>query len=104
MNFPIKKLFALVLLSSLFTLISANDNEQKLQAFGANDLPKPNQKSLVFIFDGTGSMTKDLEQLRTAAKQILNELSLREDNPIFNYILVIFRDPGMLSKPPIKSN
>ncbi|CAO1403247.1 unnamed protein product [Diamesa tonsa] len=40
-------------------------------------------------------MTKDLEQLRTAAKQILNELSLREDNPIFNYILVIFRDPDI---------
>lgn len=98
MNLRNKKIFCSVLLCYLLTLISASDNEQQLQAFRANDQPKPNQKSLVFIFDGTSSMTRDLEQLRTAAKQIVNELSLREDNPIFNYILVIFRDPGMLTK------
>lgn len=97
MNFRNKNIFAVVLLSYLITLISASDNVEDIQAFRANDQPKPNQKSLVFIFDATGSMAKDLEQLRTAAKQILNELSLREDNPIFNYILVIFRDPGMLT-------
>ena len=105
MNLQNKKILALLLLSYLFGLVSASEHEQKLQAFGANqnnDLPKPNQKSLVLIFDGTGSMTTDLEQLRTAAKQIVNELSLREDNPIFNYILVIFRDPGKKIKPTTK--
>lgn len=95
-----QKVFFLVLISYYLTVIRASDNQKELKVFGANSLPKSNQKSLVFIFDGTGSMEKDLEQLLTAAKQIVNELSLREVNPIFNYILVIFRDPGMLEKTP----
>lgn len=99
MNLRNQKIFSLVVLSYLTTLVSASDSEQEVQGYRANDQPKPNQKSLVLIFDATGSMSKDLEQLRTAAKQIVNELSLREDNPIYNYILVIFRDPGMLIKP-----
>lgn len=55
--------------------------------------PKPGQTSLVIVFDGTGSMENCLIQLRSGAKQIIEKFADREDNPIFNYIFVPFRDP-----------
>lgn len=39
-------------------------------------------------------MDPDLEQLRLAAKKIVNSMSKLKNNPIYNYILVVFRDPG----------
>lgn len=48
----------------------------------------------VIIFDGTQSMEPDLVQLRLAIKKIVNEFSILPKNPIYNYILVVFRDPG----------
>lgn len=96
MNKVILLLCALLVLlneSSSFLSVSVDEN-QVLNEYGFRDRPRPGQRSLLIIFDGTASMTKDLEQLRLAATQIVNELSMRQDNPIFNYILVIFRDPG----------
>lgn len=61
------------------------------------DRPRPDQRSLLIVFDATGSMHDDLEQLRAGAKEIVNELSVREDNPIFNYVLVVYRDPSEFS-------
>lgn len=58
--------------------------------------PKPGQTSLVIVFDGTGSMENCLIQLRAGAKQIIDKFSHREDNPIYNYIFVPFRDPRKL--------
>lgn len=58
------------------------------------DRPRPDQRSLLIVFDATGSMHNDLEQLRAGAQEIVNELSAREDNPIFNYVLVVYRDPS----------
>lgn len=55
---------------------------------------RPDQRSLLIVFDGTGSMSADLAQLRGGAQEIVNKLALREDNPIFNYVLSVFRDPG----------
>ena len=52
------------------------------------------QKSFLIIFDGTRSMGTDLAQLKSAAEEIINDFSKRENNQIFNYILVVFRDPG----------
>lgn len=60
------------------------------------DRPRPDQKSLLIVFDATGSMHDDLEQLRVGAQEIINEFSAREDNPIYNYVLVVYRDPGEL--------
>lgn len=54
---------------------------------------KPGQTSLVIVFDGTGSMENCLIQLRAGAKQIIDKFSQRDDNPIYNYIFVPFRDP-----------
>jgi CheY-like chemotaxis protein len=62
------------------------------------DRPRPDQRSLLIVFDATGSMHDDLEQLRAGAKEIVNELSSREDNPIYNYVLVVYRDPGEYSR------
>lgn len=58
------------------------------------DRPRPDQRSLLIVFDATGSMHDDLEQLRAGAQEIVNELSAREDNPIYNYVLVVYRDPS----------
>lgn len=58
------------------------------------DRPRSDQKSLLIVFDATGSMHDDLEQLRAGAREIINEMSARSDNPVFNYILVVFRDPS----------
>lgn len=41
-----------------------------------------------------GSMHDDLQQLRSGAQEIINDLSSRDDNPIYNYVLVVFRDPS----------
>jgi hemicentin len=56
--------------------------------------PRADQKSLLIIFDGTGSMYDDLQQLRSGAQEIINDLSMRNDSPIFNYVLVVYRDPS----------
>lgn len=67
-----------------------------LSVFGETFLkldPNDGRKSLVIIFDGTNSMTPDLRQLHLAAKDIVNEFSTLDVNPIFNYILAVFRDP-----------
>lgn len=39
-------------------------------------------------------MHDDLQQLRSGAEEIIHEFSTREDSPIFNYVLVVFRDPS----------
>jgi hypothetical protein len=60
------------------------------------DRPRHDQKSLLIVFDATGSMHDDLEQLRLGAQEIISELSARDDNPIYNYVLVVYRDPSKL--------
>jgi hypothetical protein len=65
------------------------------QASGSRVRKYP-QRSLLIVFDGTSSMGNDLEQMRTAAKQIINELSGRENKPIKNYVLTVFKDPSKI--------
>lgn len=62
----------------------------------SNDLliPAPGQSSLVVVFDGTTSMFDDLQQLKMAAAGIIKQVQSRATNPIYNYILVPFRDPS----------
>lgn len=59
-----------------------------------NDRARPDQKSLMIIFDTTGSMSDDLDQLRGAAEEIVNTFSAKANNPIYNYILSLFNDPS----------
>jgi hypothetical protein len=69
---------------------------QKVRYTPTSYRPKPGQRSLVIVFDGTGSMLDDLEQLRHGAELIIAEITKKKDNPIYNYIFVPFRDPGKL--------
>ena len=50
--------------------------------------------SLAFVFDSTGSMRDELNQVKTGAKKILETIRNNTDNPIYNYIWVPFNDPG----------
>jgi hypothetical protein len=68
--------------------------EDLLKISTSDQGPKPGQKSLVIVFDNTGSMWSVLEQLRVMAKKIVNEITKRADNPIYNYIFVWYNDPG----------
>jgi hypothetical protein len=78
-----------IVLSVLLFIISIN--HEVIQAKKSSGI---NQKSLMIIFDATASMGDDLAQLRAAAIDIINDFSSRTDNPIFNYVLAIYRDPG----------
>ncbi|KAG5680582.1 hypothetical protein PVAND_010079 [Polypedilum vanderplanki] len=69
---------------------SYSDNRKNFK-----DRPRIDQKSLLLVFDGTGSMHDDLKQLRSGAEEIIHDFSTREDSPIFNYVLVVFRDPNV---------
>lgn len=55
---------------------------------------KPHQKSLLIVFDGTGSMDNNLAQLKPIVEDIIKEYSSRADKPIYNYVLTVFNDPG----------
>lgn len=55
---------------------------------------KFNKKSLLIAFDGTNSMRSDLNQMRDAAKKLITDLSGRDDKPIKNYVLTVFKDPS----------
>ena len=56
--------------------------------------PRPDAVSLAFVFDSTGSMYRDLEQLKRGAAAILATMLARPDKPIHDYIFVPFNDPG----------
>ncbi|XP_003218068.3 von Willebrand factor A domain-containing protein 7 [Anolis carolinensis] len=57
--------------------------------------------SLTFAIDTTGSMSNDIQQVKTTCIEILREYSGSPDAP-FNYILVPFNDPGV--GPVMKTN
>lgn len=57
--------------------------------------PRADQTSLVIVFDSTASMSSSLKELRSNARNIINKFSSKANNPIYNYIFVPFRDPGM---------
>nr|XP_024214409.1 hemicentin-1-like isoform X2 [Halyomorpha halys] len=59
--------------------------------------------SLAFVFDNTGSMSPELEQMRETAKHITKELTEKKRNLIRDYILVTFNDP-MVAAPFCTSN
>lgn len=50
--------------------------------------------SLAFVFDITGSMYDDLLQVIEGARKIMAVTLARRVNPLYNYILVPFHDPG----------
>ncbi len=49
--------------------------------------------SLVFVFDVTGSMSNELDQVKRGASKILEEIKHNDEKIIYDYILVPFNDP-----------
>lgn len=70
--------------------------QQEIEEALENNMTKRNSSvSLAFVFDSTGSMWDDLEQLKEGAGAIMTTMMERQlENPIYNYILVPFHDPG----------
>lgn len=75
------------------TLNSTNKNT--MDVVSQDNYRKLGQTSLVIVFDGTGSMTNCLVQLRHGAKLIIDKFANSDANPIYNYVFVPFRDPGL---------
>jgi hypothetical protein len=61
------------------------------------DIPPPEMSSLTFVFDRTGSMNDDLVQVRHGAKGIFDTVMKQRKKLIYNYVLVLFHDPGALA-------
>lgn len=53
-----------------------------------------NTASLAFVFDTTSSMSDELAQAIEGATKILNTTLSSRENPVSNYVLVPFNDPG----------
>jgi hypothetical protein len=52
------------------------------------------QRSLLLVCDATGSMRDDLDAVHEGSKFILDFFENKSNNPIKNYVLTFFRDPG----------
>lgn len=67
--------------------------EAKPQKVDYQGRARPDQKSLLVIFDATGSMGPNLAQVKASARDIVVALAEHAENPIYNYILSVYRDP-----------
>jgi len=72
-------------------------DSKEVKTFGfsdeGNDAGKPTGASLAFIFDSTGSMHQELNQVKIGAAQILSALLANKEIVIHDFILVPFNDP-----------
>ena len=50
--------------------------------------------SLTFVFDITGSMNDELEQVKKGANAIFRAILSQSDLPVQDFIVVPFHDPG----------
>lgn len=67
---------------------------QKL-SWSDNDVdtePAPGQASLVFVFDGSVTMFRDLQQLQDEVKNLVSQMNAWDRIPLFNYIFVPVSD------------
>ena len=64
----------------------------------ANDNILTGAASLAFVFDTTASMDNELVQAKAGAAKILATTLSQKQNPLYNYILVPFNDPGNHSR------
>lgn len=61
---------------------------------GARDYVKEGAVTLAFVFDTTGSMFDDMQQVIDGAGKILNTVLEKFERPIHNYVFVPFHDPS----------
>ena len=76
--------------------LTDNQESDTEMAMDTNIRTRQGAASLAFVFDTTGSMYPDLVQAIDGAARILATALGRKENPIYNYILVPFKDPGKL--------
>ena len=62
--------------------------------YSQNENVPAGASSLTFVFDITGSMYDDLVQVIEGAEKIMDTTLARRVNPLYNYILIPFHDPG----------
>lgn len=60
---------------------------------GSRDYVKEGAVTLAFVFDTTGSMFDDMQQVIDGAGKILNTVLEKFERPIHNYVFVPFHDP-----------
>ena len=83
-----------ILLMLLFTFVRCMEYCKEDRSRERSVVLESEERSLVFIFDTTGSMHDDYIQLRDGAGKILHAIT--NNNTIKNYILIPFNDPGKL--------
>lgn len=71
----------------IFVCHSVNGLSSKFSA------PTPYEKSLVIVFDITGSMYDDIKEMRSAAKTIVSHFASSPNYAIYNFISVPYNDP-----------
>ncbi|XP_071515843.1 hemicentin-1-like [Panulirus ornatus] len=60
---------------------------------GSRDPVEEGAATLAFVFDTTGSMSDDMQQVKDGAGKILSTVLEKFERPIHNYVFVPFHDP-----------
>jgi hypothetical protein len=87
-----KVLSSFLLISIVITIFASTQASSPL--IGDSSRPEDGQRSLVIVFDTTGSMSDELEQVRKQAMEIVEYVANQPRNPFYNYIFVEFNDPS----------
>lgn len=59
--------------------------------------PEDVYSSLALVFDTTGSMHDDYQQLKSHAEDIMHHVLSRNDTDIKHFVFVPFNDPGIVN-------
>lgn len=86
-------LIILVFLSSFLLMRDGRCSGEERTDHFVGEIPL-GAATLAFVFDNTGSMMDDLRQVIKGAAKILATTLARGEKPLYNYVLVPFRDPG----------
>ena len=83
--------------SSSYVFAEDEDNTavQPAENEGRSGRTEPGGTTMAFVFDVTGSMFDDLQQVIAGAERILDSNLKNRNTPLRNFALVPFHDPGL---------